>query len=351
MLSRLLVRNFRCFSEAELSLQPGTTIFTGSNGQGKTSLLEAICILMRLQSPRSSSRTDWIQFDEKNCLIEGDYDDRQLRFAQSKATRRLAVNNAVCGRSGDYLQSTALVVWMDYSDMQLVRGNAEHRRRFLDFTASQLFPDYLTSLRSYERILRSRNYLLKKDLAINWRQADAYAAHLEQHGAVIARCRRSLINNLLPAALSAHQHLSGGQENSLLEYHCGYEEGQLQQQLRDARGEEERTRSTFAGVHRDDLVLTINQRPAMAFASEGQQRTLSLALKLAQTQVLENKAGKPPLLLLDDVFGELDKQRRAALLAYLPENSQKLVTTTFLDWMEALPGCSTVREVKRGEIL
>jgi len=337
MLDRLLVRDFRCFAEAELTLHPDTTLLVGNNAQGKTSLLEALCVVLRLQSPRTSTRTDLIRFGSRNCLVEVNHAEHRLRFAQSATTRRLAVDNSICGRSADYLQSSCRVVWMDHSDMLLVRGGAENRRRYLDFTAAQLFPGYLQALRHYERVLRSRNYLLKKDSVIHWRQADAYAVALAEHGGFIADCRNRLVQSLQSPVAAAHHHLSHGSEMAAISYDPGYDrQTGLVEQLQALRSDEERTRSTAAGIHRDEVRLLVNDQPAAAFASEGQQRSLSLALKLGQITVLQNVSGKPPLLLLDDVFGELDKRRRRALLEALPAGAQKVISTTFVDWMADL---------------
>src|SRR6185295_14743602 len=110
MLDRLTVRNFRCFAHAELEPHPQLTFITGRNAQGKTSLLEAACVLMRLQSPRTASRQDWMRFGAESCLIEGLWDKTILRHTQTKSARRLAVDGAVCGRGADYLAATALVV-------------------------------------------------------------------------------------------------------------------------------------------------------------------------------------------------------------------------------------------------
>jgi DNA replication and repair protein RecF len=341
MLSHLLVRDFRCFEEAQVELHPETTILVGQNAQGKTSLLEAACVLLRLQSPRTSTRGDWIRFAAKAAIVEGRLGDTKMRFAQSQAARRLAVNESVCVRAQDYLQHTGLVVWMDHSDMLLVRGGAENRRRYLDFAAAQLFSNYLPALRNYERALRSRNHVLKRDVVINWRQAEAYAKIMSEHGGVLRECRADMVERLRPHMAAAHHELSSSLEEAALTYMPGFEGENLELALREVRLDEERSRTTATGPHRDDLKLLLNGRDAGSFASEGQQRTLSLALKLAQARVLEEGRGQPPLLLMDDIFGELDKARRQALLGALPKHGQKIITTTFLDWagQEEIPGC------------
>lgn len=334
MLTELTVKNFRCFEAATLPIHADTTVLIGRNAQGKTSLIEAACVLLRLQSPRTSARGDFIRFGEKACVIEGQLREQKLRFAANAATRRLAVDNAVCGNSAEYLKCSGLVVWMDHADMQLVRGGPENRRRYLDFAGSQIFPDYLKALRGYERALRSRNYLLKKDARIHWPQADAYAKVMQSYAEVLTAHRRSLADWLLPEVRAMHATLSGG-EIASVDYLQGTPDGDLVSALFNLRADEERTRSTAVGVHRDDLLLQINGRQADSFASEGQQRTLALSLKIAQARVLERQCGAAPLLLIDDIFGELDKTRRRAVLASLPPSSQKVITTTHLDWAES----------------
>jgi len=350
MLGRLMLRDFRCFEQAEVALHPELTLLVGRNAQGKTSLLEAVCVLMRLQSPRTGTRTDFIRFGAKACVVEGQWNGTRLRFGQSQTTRRLAVDDVVCGRSGDYLKSTARVVWMDHADMNLARGGSEHRRRYLDFAAAQLFPEYLPALRSYERALRSRNFLLKRDAVISWKQVDAYGAQLAAHGEVLARCRALLAERLAPHVKQAHAQVSGATEEAGMAYVRGFEGASMEEALVAAREDEQRSRSSAVGVHRDEVRLEVNGRDAGAFASEGQQRTLCLALKLAQARVLEEGAGEPPMLLMDDIFGELDKRRRAALLAYLPSHTQKVITTTFTDWADEESLAARVYEVESGRI-
>lgn len=353
LLTRLAVNDFRCFQKAELEPHSQTTLLIGRNGQGKTSLLEAACMLLRLQSPRTSTRSDLIRFNTTTCAVEGTLGGHRLRFAQNATTRRLAIDGVTCGRVADYLAQSGLVVWMDHGDMNLARGGSEHRRRFLDFAASQIFPDYLHALRGYERALRSRNYLLKKDAAINWRQADAYARVMDEFARTLTKHRETLVDRMMAAVQEMHSALSSGTEEARIEHARGYEGESLFECLTNARDAEGQSRTTACGTHRDDLRLWLDGRDACSFASEGQQRTLAMAMKLAQARVLHEARGEPPLLLIDDIFGELDKARRRAVLEHLPVASQKIITTTHLDWMGdcALAGeVWTVEErsVKRG---
>lgn len=291
-----------------------------------------------------------MRFGAESCLIEGAWGKPSLRYTQTKNARRLAIDGAVCSRNADYLAGTALVVWMDHADMNLVRGGAEHRRRFLDFAAAQLFPEYLDALRQYDRALRARNFLLKRDAIIQWRQVDAYAALLDKHARVIRRCRGDLLQRMQPWIGEAQKKLSGMSESAEATYVPGFEGDNLEEVLIRSRDDESRTRQTGAGTHRDEMLLSVNELDAAKFASEGQQRTLSLSLKLGQARALEQGRGMAPLLLLDDIFGELDPHRRRALLDFLPADSQTMITTTSLDWMDIASAGAAIWEVEEGAV-
>jgi len=348
MLSDLFVRDFRCFAEAKVELHPDVTLLVGRNAQGKTSLIEAACVLMRLQSPRTTNRSELVRFETSTCLVEAVWSGKRLRYAQNATSRRLALDGVTCGKSADYLAAAGLVVWMDHRDMNLLRGGAEHRRRFLDFAASQMFPDYLHALRGYERALRGRNYVLKRDAVIAWKQADAFARVMDGFAAILWQRRAELCMALNPQVSAAHAHLSEGNEMTRIEFMR--HEGALFESLIVMRDEEARARSTALGPHRDDIAMFLNERDATSFASEGQQRSFALSMKLAQAHVLNKAHGEAPLMLIDDVFGELDAFRRRSLLSLLPNGTQKIITTTNLDWAEKDALSGGIHEVCQGQI-
>ena len=331
MLTRLRLHQIRCFGTVELRLDPEVVqVFTGANAQGKTTLLEAVCLLMRLQSPRAQTLGELVRFGARSGAVEGDAGDHLLRVVVGD-DRRFQVDGHVVGRSRDYLAASGLVVWMGNDDIALVRGGSEGRRRFLDFAASQIHPGYLDSLRHYERALRARNFLLKQGDP-DRRQLDAYARLLVGHGEPVTVARRDLVARLAPEAAVLQHRVGGGQESLALRYEDA-SPGGLAAALEGSREEESRRRVTVAGPHRDDLALEVNGLAAASFASEGQQRTLALALKLAQAGVLRAAVGRWPLLLLDDIFGELDPERRHRLWTALPPEAQCLVTATSLAWL------------------
>lgn len=353
MLTSLKLNQFRCFDSLRLELGEGVTIFVGDNAQGKTSILEAVCVLLRLQSPRTSSLADCTRFETSGFALATDHRESELRFQFSeKSGRKLFLDGETQKRSGDYLRSSELVVWMANDDLALIRGGAEGRRRYLDFMAAQLYPDYRPALRAYERALRSRNFLLKKHAAPRWAEIDAYTRLLAGHGAILTRSRRILAEKLQPFAAEAQHQISGRQETVTMTYEpASGDRDDLAATLLARRDEEFRKRQTAAGPHRDDLFLSVENKPAAKFASEGQQRTLALALKLAQTRLFLEERNRPPIMLIDDVFGELDPGRRNALMIAWPRDSQKLITTTHLGWLDdCFPGARILR-VEDGVLL
>jgi DNA replication and repair protein RecF len=328
-LRRLSVRHFRCFDAFETTFAPGLNLIVGPNAHGKTSLLEAVCILLRLASPRISRLSHVIQHERRGFVVDGYFGARHLQFYFSRERKKLALDEVEQKSAGEYLQIGRLVYFAN-SDIELVRSAADARRRFLDFIAVQREAGYRGALRSYERALRSRNLLLKAPQP-RWREIAAFDEPLVQHGNVLTAARAQLLAELQPHAEAAHRAISGARESLRIEYvpGAGVDFAAL---LAHSHSEDVRLRQTSVGPQRDEVRFFLNEQPS-DFASEGQQRTLVLALKLGAAQLLGAHFSTPPLLLLDDIFGELDLARRNALLGALPADSQKLITTTHLDWM------------------
>ncbi len=339
MLTTIKVRHFRCFEQFEWEFGEGLNFITGPNARGKTSLLESACILLRLQSPRVASLARIVQHGRRGFVVDGFFAQRHLQFYYSPQKKKLALDGVEQTNAKDWLQ-TGRVMWFGNEDMDLVRGAAEKRRKFLDFIATQSDAAYRTSLRGYEHALRSRNHLLKQP-SHRWREIHAFDAPLLQHGEYVRTVRHNLLADLQIDTDAAHFAISGNRENLRLEYAPG-DLGNFAAALATAKTEDARLRQTTTGPHRDDVHFSLNHLPADD-ASEGQQRTLALALKLGAARLLERHFGTPPLLLLDDIFGELDPERRNSLLAALPATAQKIITTTHLDWMPGADGANVLK--------
>jgi DNA replication and repair protein RecF len=339
MLTSIKVRHFRCFEQFEWEFGGGLNFIIGPNARGKTSLLESACILLRLQSPRVSTLARVVQHGRRGFVVDGYFAQRHLQFYYSPQKKKLALDSVEQTNGREWLQ-TGRVVWFGNEDIELVRGGAEKRRKFLDFIAAQRDGGYRASLRAYEHALRSRNQLLKQP-SQRWREIAAFDGPLLQHGEYVRTVRHNLLAELLADADAAHFAISGERESLRLEYVPG-DLGNFAAALPAAKIEDARLRQTTVGPHRDDIRFFLNGLPADD-ASEGQQRTLVLALKLGATRLLERHFAAPPLLLLDDIFGELDPARRNALLAALPLDAQKIITTTALDWLPENNGARVLR--------
>ncbi len=324
--------DFRCFGSLDLEVPPEGIILLGDNAQGKTSVLEALCVLVRLHSPRSHRMTTLGRIGSKGFGIAGDPWDSERQVRYSRDGLALQVDGEPRPSQSGYLADGGLVVWMGNEDLELVRGPGEGRRRYLDFLGAQVDADYRRSWSRYRRALRAKNLLLKEG-----RPRDAEIASYEEilieHGTILMEARARLVAELAPLAAEAQREISGKDEPLTLTY-LPASGSDLRESLLQARERETRLRQAVVGPHRDELDLRLHGMPASAFASEGQQRTLALALKLAQGKLLERQGGKPPIYLMDDIFGELDPGRRNSLLNHLPPLAQKWITTTHLDWMK-----------------
>src|ERR1700722_5347025 len=334
MVRNLFVRDFRCFSRLEVEFHPESTCIIGRNASGKTSVLEAVAVLTRLQSPKTNSLGQLVRLGAQGLVTDGFVSDYHLQFYYSASRRKLALDAVVQKSSRTYLE-VAKVVYFANSDIGLIRGTGDIRRRFLDFVGSQLFRNYREILRSYEKALHSRNYYLKM-IPARPREVSAYSKPLLQFGHQLTALRAFLLERLDPHFIESFASISDRNEILRLSYQQGAT-ADFEKALHESEEEELRLRMTVIGPHRDDFQLFLNGKPADLFASEGQQRTIAISLKLAQAKMLELEFHRPPLLLIDDIFGELDPVRRNRLFSSLPSCGQRLVTTTYLDWLQSLP--------------
>jgi len=343
MLTSLRLRNFRCFEGVSIDIGPAFNFFLGANGEGKTTILEAACVLLRLQSQRSSSLAPVIQIGKKFFQVSGKFEEHELEFRYSTLRRRVKFDEIEQRTLGEYLR-IGRVVSLANADIELVHGGSEARRRYLDFLGAQIDGTYRPALRAYERALRARNALLKSPVP-RAREVVAYNVPLIEHGRVLLRLRIELARMLAPLATRAYQRISAGREKFELRFLPGASDD-FGGDLERSHSESIRLRQTIVGPHRDDLELLVDNLPAAQFASEGQQRTIALAMKIAQAEALKKSSeGKAPLLLIDDIFGELDPERRNALLDNLPADSQKLVTATAMPWRDGI-AAETIYEMR-----
>lgn len=333
MLLSLRLKNFRCYPSLHWDIPAEGAVLLGANAQGKTSLMEALCLALTLHSPRTHRLDQLATHAAPGFGLALETDEGTRRLIWEKRHLALHRDGLPCRDYASYLEDAPPVVWLSNRDLTLITGAAEERRRYLDFLGVQWHPAYRRALQAYRKALRSRNALLRqprRDTSL----LRSYAGILCRHGEVLLTLRQQLLRLLQPHIVQHHRAISGRTEEVQLEYRPSTPLP-LREALNDASRLEADLQAgcTTAGPHRDDMVLTISGASASDFASEGQQRTLATALLLAQSGLLQAETGRTPLLLIDDIFGELDPLRRKALLALLPPDSQTFITTTHLDWL------------------
>jgi DNA replication and repair protein RecF len=254
-------------------------------------------------------------------------------------------------RLTDYLGVFRTVVFCN-EDVQLIKGPPRARRRFLDLLLSQTHPTYLPLLQRYTQGLRSRNALLKRPM-IDAVALDSFSRELVKIGGEITRMRRNLIPQFAPLAVAAQERISGGGEPLHLEYQPSIKTD-FAVELAQSQGRERVYRTTVVGPHRDEVELLLADRSASQFASEGQKRTLAISLKMAQADYLTALHGHAPVLLIDDIMGELDAKRRSAFVPLLERSHQShgqvFMTATEENWPRELAREAQRWVIKRGTL-
>lgn len=334
-LSRITVQHFRNIAQADLRLEGNQHFFVGANGQGKTNLLEAIGFVTALRSFRASENKVLIQQGQPEAAIGCELDHE--RFRETRVVIRLRVGNkeVTCdgermSRVGDYLGRFPTVVFSS-QDQQLVRGSPGGRRRWIDLTLAAMDAGYLRSLQQYHRALAERNTLLKRGASVS--EIEAFERPLASAAAQIVLGREEGTRILAGEVARAYQAIALNGEQAEVEFAADSllrTEGEWLEKFAKSRARDQLLKSTSVGPHRDDYTLNIQGRAARDFASEGQQRSLVLALRLAQLAYFRQRSGVEPILLADDVLGELDPQRRERFWSSLGANRQVIATGTRL---------------------
>jgi DNA replication and repair protein RecF len=373
-LQSLYLQNFRNYTDQWVEFNAPKTILVGQNAQGKSNLLEAIELLATLKSHRTSRDRDLIQGGQETGLIkarlERNYVEQELALTLRQSGRKnLSLNQENVRRQFDFL-GVINAVQFSCLDLDIVRGAPEVRRHWLDTLLIQLEPIYSHILTQYQHILKQRNALLKKLRqqqeesqplnTFDLEQLPLWDQQLAEMGSRVSRRRARVLTRLAPLAQAWHQQISGQTEFLAIAYEPNIvwpeDDPQSVQQaflakIEQRRIAEQQLGASVVGPHRDEIALSINQTPAKSYGSQGQQRTLVLALKLAELSLIEEVVGEPPLLLLDDVLAELDLQRQNQLLAVIQDRFQTLITTTHLQgfddqWRKA----SQILTVQGGQI-
>ncbi|MBL1200755.1 MAG: DNA replication/repair protein RecF [Nostoc sp. GBBB01] len=368
-LKTLKLRQFRNYQDQKVDFSAAKTILVGNNAQGKSNLLEAVELLATLRSHRMARDRDLVKEGETIAQINAHL-ERQTGVSDLTLTlrrngrRSVALNGETLRRQMDFLGVLNAVEFSSL-DLELVRGGPEGRRNWLDTLLIQLEPVYAHILQQYNHVLRQRNAFLKNNVETFHgtsiqSQLALWDAQLATAGTRVIRRRDRAIQRLAHIATAWHANISGSTEILEIKYapNIPLEDNQPEQiqqaflaKIQQRTLAELRQGTTLVGPHRDEIELTINQTPARQYGSQGQQRTLVLALKLAELQLIEEVVKEPPLLLLDDVLAELDLSRQNQLLDAIQDRFQTLITTTHLgsfdsQWLKS----SQILFVKAGEL-
>jgi DNA replication and repair protein RecF len=361
MLKQLDLSHFRCFNDLSLDLSAPLIALTGKNGCGKSAVLEAIALLTTGRSYRAQSDKDWIAWGQRqghvsltlqsgvNLAVNAsltETDRVSTRFSRNEV--RLATRSAILGSCPS--------VTFFLSDLDIARSGPEHRRRWLDSAITQLQPAHLRHLSAYEQVRKQKAALLKTPQqtpipTATTEQLAVWNTQLIHYGALILQARQGYCNVLAPLVSQAYAHLAPAQEALTLTYHARGSQvapalktpateappatvddwsAALQHALTCQTQAEWQRGVCLVGPHRDDITLSLNGHEVTHFGSQGQQRSVVLALKHAEREHLHQYHGVSPLLLLDDVMAELDKQRQAFILQWFTPDSQVVLTTTHL---------------------
>jgi DNA replication and repair protein RecF len=335
-LAHLRLRDFRNYARMDADFAPGFHLFLGDNAQGKTNIIEAIYLMATLRSFRGVGGAQMVRHGQKGYFVGGTVvgqGSHEIKMYWSSKERSLSLDGRPVRKLIEYLGTLRTVVFCT-EDLLLIKGPGRGRRRFMDLLLSQTQPSYLPLLQRYTQALRSRNALLKHP-SPDPEALESFSRELISAGQQILLLRSELIPKISPLAQAAYCGISNQAEELQLLYAPSVKRD-FAVELAQSQSRERTWRSTLVGPHRDDLQLLLNDRPAGQFGSEGQKRTLAIALKMAQAEYMTTVHGLPPVLLIDDIMGELDLKRRSGLLPLLQRahqsRGQVFMTGTEENW-------------------
>lgn len=341
-IEKIVLKDFRSYKEREITFSDKVNIIVGKNAQGKTNILEAIfflCLGKSFRTPREKEVINWTA-GENSGYIKGEFQKKYREieiemFFNKDRKKAVKIDGIGIKKIGELLGSVN-VVFFSPDELRLVKESPDERRRFMNVILSQTNKRYFYQVARYEKVLANRNKLLKtsKDMTALKETIDIWNRALSDIAQSIFTERQKLISELAPLAQKAHEYLSNGKEKIELVYKSSFDGEDYAEKM--MKGLEKNIEKDFKlgyttlGVHRDEIDIYLNGVEVKSYGSQGQQRTTALSLKLAELEIIKNRVGEEPILLLDDVFSELDSDRRAKLLKFTAK-AQTIITTTDLD--------------------
>ena len=330
------LKNYRNYDKLHMDFSHGTNILYGDNAQGKTNILEAIYVCATTKSHRGSKDKEIIQFDRDESHIKLNVRKRDVPYRidmhlKKNRAKGVAVNGVPIKKASE-LFGIVNVVFFSPEDLNLIKNGPAERRRFIDLELCQLNKLYVHSLVQYNKIVTQRNKLLK-DIMFRpdyEETLDIWDMQLAAYGTKVLERRKEFVRQVNEIISEIHFRLTGGKEQLSLTYESSIGEMSMEQALKKNRERDLRMKSTSVGPHRDDLCFLSGDLDIRKFGSQGQQRTAALSLKLAEIELVKRIIGDTPILLLDDVLSELDKNRQNYLLDSI-HDIQTVITCTGLD--------------------
>jgi len=337
----LSLQNFRNYENETIEFSDGINILCGANAQGKTNCAEAIFFLCTGFSPRANKDRLLVRQGQENAQIEGTTDTQyggvNIRIELNKQDKKSIYINGIAIKKVGELLGNIHSVFFNPAELKLVQESPEDRRRFMNVSLSQMSKTYFYALLRYNKILSQRNNLLKDpDKYLIRETLPIWDEQLSKEAGKIIKARNDFLAEISPIAQEKHATLSGGKEKLIMSTESGYYGGEdeiayaLKQDLALALEKDMRLGFTSLGPHRDDIKFLLNDLDSRVYGSQGQQRTIALSLKLAETELFKNRFNEYPILILDDVLSELDKSRQRKLVE-LVAGIQTIFTCTHFD--------------------
>lgn len=335
----LKLKNFRNYDECYLELFSGLNLISGKNGQGKTNLVEAVMLNALSKSPRTSRDDDMKKENTSHSVaeicVQRSYGELTLKCTLDDITKKSFFINSNEAKKVSDIFGNLVAVYFSPNDLKIVSGSPSERREFMDIDISQLSGSYYNLLQRYNKVLDQRNKLLKtvKNRSVIEGQIDIWNEQLSSLAGHIIKTRKSFIEKLTLPASETMKNISKGADSLQISYigAKGETSAEIKQEVLKALeynlGKDMELGYTTIGPHRDDIKFELNGKDSKIFASQGQQRSIVLALKIAELEVFENELGEKPVLVLDDVFSELDSARQKSLYKKF-EGVQVLMTGT-----------------------
>lgn len=353
---KIIYRDFRNIERAELEFLNGTNVFIGSNAQGKTSAVEGIYLFARGKSFRSLHDTEMIRFDCDFASVDMDFNDNvrdhKMRIAYSRDGRRLCKHNGIdIKKLSEFIGHFRSVIFCP-NHLSLVKDGPSVRRSFIDTAISQIRPSYISELQKYHSILSQRNALIKnayfqRDVFDS--TVEYWSEQLAEAAEKISRRRADYIKKLSENADMFIRDMTEECERLSLIYRHQKTKEEYLKELMSNHERELKYGSTLYGIHKDDVDIILNDRDARSFASQGQQRSIALALKLSEGEISNNECGSYPVFLLDDVLSELDSRRREYVMSGLSDR-QTFITSCSADDFKGLSN-ALIYTVNKGEFV